>query len=229
MKCFQILNNEVLIENENYEYKDTPENFVLDGGSLEEFAVSKANGETAFVKPERVIYDNIQKHCVVNDEWYKYPNVTLDSYIDNIHDFIAAKEEREYVEPEPPTLEELKTSKIAGMKAERDIKEVKPIEYNGSNFDYDDKARDRINAAIIALEQLGEEASLAWTTADNTEVMVTAQDLKNVISAVAVRSNNLHIAYRDAKEAVEAVENEETLNSIKLEDYIPSLEVLTEQ
>ena len=131
--------------------------------------------------------------------------------------------------PPEQTLEELKTTKIADMKAERDIKEVEPIEYNGNFFDYDDKARDRINAAIIALEQLGEEASLAWTTADNTEVMVTAQDLKNVISAVAVRSNNLHIAYRDAKEAVKTVENEEALEAIKLEDYIPSLEVLTEQ
>ena len=59
MKCFQILNNEVLIENGDYEYKDAPENFVLDGGTLEEFAVSKVNDEIAFVKPERVIYDNI--------------------------------------------------------------------------------------------------------------------------------------------------------------------------
>ena len=128
-----------------------------------------------------------------------------------------------------PSLENEQTKKINELKLERDAKEVEPIEYNGKFFDYDDKARDRINAAIIALEQLGEEASLAWTTANNTEVMVTAQDLKNVISTVAVRSNNLHIAYRDAKEAVEAAEDEETLNSIKLEDYIPSLEVLTEQ
>ena len=136
------------------------------------------------------------------------------------------KEEKE--EPAEPTFEELQERKISELKYKRDSLEVEPIEYNGSNFDYDEKARDRINAAIIALEQLGEEASLAWTTADNTEVMVTAQDLKNVISAVAVRSNNLHIAYRDAKEAVEAAKDEEALNSIKLEDYIPSLEILTE-
>lgn len=107
MKCFQILNNEVLIENGSHEYKDTPENFMLDGGTLEEFAVSKAGGQTSFVKPERVIYDNVQKHCFVNGEWYEYPNAALDSYIEKIFDYIAAKEEREYVEPEPPTQEEL--------------------------------------------------------------------------------------------------------------------------
>lgn len=117
LKCFQILNNEVLIENDEYEYKDTPENFVLDGGSLEEFAVSKAGGQTNFVKPERVIYDNVQKHCLVNGELYEYPNTTLDSYIDKIFDYIAAKEEREYVEPEPPTQEELNEAEANKTKA----------------------------------------------------------------------------------------------------------------
>mgnify|MGYP001435486224 FL=1 len=59
MKCFQILNDEVLIVDGDKEYKDTPENFVLDGGNLEEFVVSKAGSQTSFVKPERVIYDNV--------------------------------------------------------------------------------------------------------------------------------------------------------------------------
>lgn len=117
MKCFQILNNEVLIENGSYEYKDTPENFVLDGGTLEEFAVSKAGGQISFVKPERIIYDNIQKHCLVNGELYEYPNSTLDSYIDKIFDYIAAKEERKYVEPEPPTQEELNEAEANKTKA----------------------------------------------------------------------------------------------------------------
>ena len=117
MKCFQILNNEVLIENGDYEYKDTPENFVLDGGNLEEIAVNKSYGQTSFVKPEHVIYDNVQKHCLVNGELYEYPNSTLDSYIDKIFDYIAAKEEREYVEPEPPTQEELNEAEANKTKA----------------------------------------------------------------------------------------------------------------
>ena len=117
MKCFQILNNEVLIENGDYEYKDTPENFVLDGGNLEEIAVNKSYGQTSFVKPEHVIYDNVQKHCFVNGEWYEYPNAALDSYIENIFDYIAAKEEREYVEPVPPTQEELNEAEAEKTKA----------------------------------------------------------------------------------------------------------------
>ena len=102
-----------------------------------------------------------------------------------------------------PTLEEIKTAKIAELKAERDAREVQPIEYNGNLYDYDEKARDRINVAIIALELQGEGATIEWTTADNADTPVTANDLKMIIAAVAVRSNKLHTAYRIAKEKVE--------------------------
>lgn len=115
------------------------------------------------------------------------------------------------------TLDELKADKLEALKAERDTKEVEPIEYNGHLYDYDDKARDRINAAIIALELAGAEASLEWTCADNTDETVTAADLRNIIAAVAVRSNTLHIAYRTAKTAVEAAESKEDLEAIVLE------------
>lgn len=103
-----------------------------------------------------------------------------------------------------PTLEEIKTAKIAELKTERDAREVEPINYQGYSFDYDSKARDRISAAIIALDVQGADASIDWTTADNQDVKVTADDLRCVIAAVAQRSNALHVAYRAAKDKVEA-------------------------
>lgn len=105
-------------------------------------------------------------------------------------------------EEEP--LEVIKQRKIAELKAERDEAEVTPIEYNGHSYDFDSKARDRISAAIIALELQGEGATIEWTTADNADTPVTANDLKMIIAAVAVRSNKLHTAYRVSKEKVEA-------------------------
>lgn len=105
-------------------------------------------------------------------------------------------------EEEP--LEVIKQRKIAELKAERDEAEVTPIEYNGHSYDFDSKARDRISAAIIALELQGANADIAWTTADNQDVSVTAADLRAIVAAVAVRSNALHIAYRKAKAWVEA-------------------------
>ena len=102
------------------------------------------------------------------------------------------------------TLDEVKAAKIADLKAERDSKEVEPITYQGYSFDYDSKARERISAAIVALDVRGADASIDWTTADNADARVTANDLRMVIASVAKRSNALHVAYRAAKEKVEA-------------------------
>lgn len=111
-----------------------------------------------------------------------------------------------------PSLDELKQSKINDFKSIRDTEEVKPIVYNGNLFDYDDKARDRINSAIIALDITGQ--SIEWTTADNTNVLVTADDLRGVVANVAVRSNQLHAKYRELKEQVLACETAEEVAEI---------------
>lgn len=112
------------------------------------------------------------------------------------------------------TLSELKQEKINALKVERDRLEVEPIAYNGNMFDFDDKARDRINSAIIALDRTG--TSLYWTTADNENVLVTADDLKNVVAAVAVRSNALHVAYRESKAKVEQATTVDEVEAISL-------------
>ena len=112
-----------------------------------------------------------------------------------------------------PSLDELKQAKINELKTIRDTEEVKPIDYNGNVFDFDDKARDRINSAIIALSITGQ--SIEWTTADNTNVTVTADDLRGVIAAVAMRSNELHVKYRKLKEQAEALTTKEQLEQIE--------------
>lgn len=118
---------------------------------------------------------------------------------------------------EEELLENVKQRKILMLKRQRDTAEVAPIAYNGHSFDYDDKARDRINAAIIALELQGEGASIYWTTADNQDVKVTANDLRMVIAAVAVRSNKLHTAYRTAKAQVEAAVTADEVRAVCME------------
>ena len=78
-------------------------------------------------------------------------------------EYLIADDGRVYPKP-APTDEELlaaaKPAKIAELKAERDAREVEPITYNGNSYDYDDKARERINAAIIALDVQGADALL---------------------------------------------------------------------
>ena len=117
-------------------------------------------------------------------------------------------------EEEP--LEVIKQRKITELKYQRDTAEVQPIEYNGHSFDYDDKARDRINSAIIALSIT--EQPIEWTTADNTNVTVTADDLRAVVANIAMRSNELHIKYRELKERVENCTTKEELDKIQWDE-----------
>ena len=117
-------------------------------------------------------------------------------------------------EEEP--IENVKQRKILMLKRQRDAAEVEPIEYDGHLYDYDSKARDRINAAIIALELQGEGATIEWTTADNEDAVVTAQDLRMIIASVAARSNKLHTAYRAAKAQVEAASTAEEVEAVTM-------------
>ncbi|MEE0357819.1 MAG: DUF4376 domain-containing protein [Phascolarctobacterium succinatutens] len=190
MRLFQILNNQVIIVKDEIFYNDTVENYILDEGVVEK------NEEKIYV----AVYDSQQDYCEVNGMALPYPNDFFENIIDSIDTLLANKEKREYV---APTFDELKVQKLTELKATRDTLETEPIEYNGNLFDFDDKARDRINAAIIALSLQGEGATIEWTTADNADTPVTATDLKMIIAAVAVRSKKLHTAYRIAKEKVE--------------------------
>lgn len=208
MKCFQVLNDDVLIIDGQKEYHEDKATFLLDGGTLTPIKVTR-EGVTEVVEPKKVVYDDNQCCCVVNDVFYEYPNDDLDGYIALVDAFIKSKADREYV---PPTFEEIVAAKLAELKATRDTLETEPVEYNGNRYDYDDKARDRINAAIIALDISGQ--SIEWTTADNTNVAVTAQDLRNIIAAVAIRSNELHVKYRNLKELVLACTTAEEVAEI---------------
>ena len=201
MRLFQVLNNEVIVVKNELFYSDTVENYILDGGIVEK------DGEKITI----AVHDSQQAYCEINGKVLKYPVDLFENIIDSIDTLLAKKAEREA--PPAPTIDELKAQKLTKFKTIRDTEEVKPIAYNGNLFDFDDKARDRINSAIIALSITGQ--SIEWTTADNTNVAVTADDLRGVVAAVALRSNKLHNAYRTAKEKVlEATTKEEVENVV---------------
>lgn len=119
--------------------------------------------------------------------------------------------------PEEWQLDLYKKGKISKLKNDRDNKEVEPIEYNGFLYDYDSKARERINAAIIALDDMGAGSRINWTSYNNYDVLVTAKDLRKIIANVAIRSNKLHTVYRLAKEKVEQATTKEEVDKITLE------------
>lgn len=112
-----------------------------------------------------------------------------------------------------PTLNEVKASKIEYLKSTRNTKELEPILYKGVLFDADKDSLDRLNYAIITLTATHTE-SIEWTTAENTDVPMTVNDLNLVIASVGNRSNQLHIIYRDLKEQVNACTTVEEVEAI---------------
>ena len=99
------------------------------------------------------------------------------------------------------TVEQAREIKLAELKIARDKAELQPI----NNFDVDEKSIMRINNAITVINAT--KQPIEWTLADNTIRMVNAEDLQNVILALAQQSNDVHEKYRVLKERVNACES----------------------
>ena len=136
-------------------------------------------------------------------EWCNNNNATI----------VDQGEYYEVVEIPGPALEEAKAAKIEYLKSTRNTKELEPILYNGVLFDADKDSLDRLNYAAITLTATHTE-SIEWTTAENTDVPMTVNDLNMVIASVGNRSNQLHIIYRDLKEQVNACTTVEEVEAI---------------
>ena len=104
MKCFQLLNDEILIIKEDKMYKDTSDNFITDGGRLQ---VGK-------IILREVIYDDQQSHAVMNGEFCDKPIAVIEDKINEIDTYISAKATREYIHP---TFEKLKSVKLGQVNA----------------------------------------------------------------------------------------------------------------
>lgn len=184
---------------------------------INQYLVLPNNGQRKDTKLA-VEYDEEQIAEYVANGYVLVNQADINKLIGNADgEYLIADDGRVYPKPAPTDAELLavaKPAKIAELKAERDAEEVQPVEYKGNLYDYDDKSRDRINAAIIALDAQGEGANIAWTLADNSSVNVTANDLRMVIANVAIRSNDLHVKYRTLKEKILACKTVAELEKI---------------
>lgn len=117
----------------------------------------------------------------------------------------------------PPPLDEVKAAKIEELKTERTTREEAPVEYGGKLWDFDAKSRDRITAAVTALEVGGVE-SIEWTAHDDTSATLTVADLKGIVAAAALRGDALHKKYRELRDAVNAAETAEEVNAVSWGD-----------
>ena len=222
MKCFQIMNNEVLIINDKKQYADTPENFVLDGGSLAAITAYTLEEESQAVEvtPETVIYDDVQKCCVINDVWYKYPNETLEAYIAALDTYIAAKDAREYV---PPTFEELKKQALNYQYQlyEAQKHAIAWID-DGSGFGFDTAPEDQNNWQVaLTLIENGVTMYKVYTDKNDLSKKPFTQVTEEQMMLAGKKAKAQQIAAYSGFEAVKAkIEN--CKNESDLEPYLPT-------
>lgn len=187
---------------------------------------STETGERLITYPYDKTITEDRKDELIEDGFEIVPEPAFQLLIGNVdgYEYVKNLDGEGYIRKPPyiPPLDEAKANKLNQLKNARDAAEVEPIESGGYLYDYDEKARDRINAAIIALDLMGDGATIEWTMANNINASVTANDLRAMIGAVAIRSNELHVKYRRLKDIVNAAETYEKVQAITWDMIIPT-------
>ena len=121
--------------------------------------------------------------------------------------------------PPEQTLDELKTAKIAELKAERDRREQLPIEYNGASYDYDLKSAFKLDKARtrIRVRQLDNQP---WIDAESSVQALTESDIDQIDALAADRSNDLHMQYAALKVYVEGLQDKEAVEAVTFDTEI---------
>lgn len=183
MRVFQILDNDVLIIKDNEQYSDTAEHFKADSGLAD--------------LPIKVIYDDTQKQCLVDDNYEEYPNANYDVYIDNVTAYIEAKASREYV---PPTLSELKAQALNVQYSKYIAKKEAPVTVDDLQFSTDENSQREWQIALTLIEDKGpykvRDSSNSLVLEDVTKEQLMkagkaarAQQLAAYSNFIAVREN----------------------------------------
>lgn len=167
---------------------------------------------------------SIESFIKFNDE-ETVPSFILEGFIETDKEIVQVTDGRLMfavdVDPDAEELAKLnraKQSKISDLKQKRDMLEVTPIAYKDTTFDYDDKARERLQIAKNSIEAAIEinkhpemnlnnggdplPETIEWTTAENTRVEMNIEDFNMLNVLAAARSNSLHIKYNELKNAV---------------------------
>lgn len=85
------------------------------------------------------------------------------------------------------------------LKTWRDHWEQSPIGVLGQMFDADEAALTRMNLALQAFNGLAAGGTLTWTLHDNSRMELSQEQLQQVLTAVALRSAQLHVRYNQLK------------------------------
>lgn len=169
---------------------------------------------------------SINKHWVPLEEYRKFfgadsmfidiTGVTIDGELPAVGDVVSCSTTNGYEIQHYKaiySMAEIKQYQIEKLKLIRNEKELEPVVYNDHYYDADKDSLMRLDKARQSLEDNGLE-SIEWTTADNARVTITVSDFKGINTAIAVRSNTLHVRYNELKTFINAITDEKYISLI---------------
>lgn len=197
MKCFQVLNERVLIINEEKQYEDSLDNFTRDSGIIPQ--------------ADRILYDNQQKFCVIGEEFKEYPNADFDGYIAAVQTYIDAKTAREYV---PPTLAELKTQAMSHQYALYVAQKNATVwltDGSGYGFDCDDASQKTWQIALTLAGDTGCQFKV-WVSTESKK-LATVTKTQMIAAGEAARAQQLsaYSDFEEIKRKIQKIDNEADL------------------
>lgn len=109
------------------------------------------------------------------------------------------------------TLDELKEMKWTEIKEQRDRIEFSGFVWNDHTFDSDQLSQGRLLAASLATD-----TTIDWTLKDNTTITLSADDIKQVLTALTSHVTYWHEKGRLAKRAIDAATTPDEVKNITL-------------
>ncbi len=128
-------------------------------------------------------------------------------------------------------LDDAKTSKSTEITSIRDAKEQDYFVYDGSKFDSNRDAAQRINLADNSARNArdaGKAWETEWTLYDNTKRVVTEYDLPRMVDSFSYWSGYCHVYATGLKEAVNAATTIEEANAIDIVNGWPTPEYVAD-
>lgn len=194
-----------------------------------EVEIEKTRTITVTEKQEQVIPAEYDDGNLVKEETIKSVEVPVEkeeTYTEKeLHRFFQINEiiepvvSQEIVETPEPTLEELKLAKRAEINRYRDAEEQGGFEYMGKVFDSDQVSCIRISSAAQAT-QYADDATITWTTQDNSTIDLNKSQLAGLVVALAQHSNECHQKATELKAKIDACESQEELDAITWLDIV---------
>ena len=170
------------------------------------------DNEGNFINSQIALVDEFGKEILPDGATYLKPLEEKEGFVVR---FNGDKWIYEEIPQEPePTLAELKEQKRIEINRARDAEEQGGFEYLGKVFDSDQVSCIRMSSAAQAMQFAPDNATITWTTQDNSTIDLNKSQLMGLVVALAQWSNVCHQKATSLKAQIDACASKEELDKI---------------